>query len=225
VGHMGIGRHIFLGLMAGVLALAGYSALAQDMVLSGTATSMAEEQRALKDARAQANDAQTRSEALEAQAATATAEADKVRARIAALAARIQQTEANIREGQARIDILKRLQKQQAAHLAEKQAPAVRLIAAIQNVARRPSVYTLVQPGSVRDAVHVRAVLSTVMPVIEHRTAGLRADLTKSRQLRFAAETARQSRETGRTAGATAPHGSGTPHRRARVHIQRISGS
>ena len=66
----------------------------------------------------------------------------------------------------------------------------MRLLAALQSVSRRPPVLALIQPGSLRDAVHVRAVLASTLPVIEQRTAGLRADLARSRQLRAMAEQA-----------------------------------
>ena len=189
------------GILVGstALALFAWGAMAQNVVLPGTATNMHQEQQALKDARRQSDEARARSRALDAQAATAGAEADRARARAAALAARIQESEADIRAGQARIAILTRLQRAQAAHLAEKQAPAVRLLPALQSVSRRPPVLALIQPGSLRDAVHVRAVLASTLPVIEQRTAGLRADLARSRQLRAMAEQAARAMQASRT--------------------------
>ncbi|MEO8724140.1 MAG: peptidoglycan DD-metalloendopeptidase family protein [Sphingobium sp.] len=186
----------------GVVAT-GWRVSAQNVVLSGTATSMGQEQQSLKEARRQANDARIRSERLEAQATVAGAQADRARALAAALAARIQESEADIRAGQARIAIITRLQRVQAAGLAQKQQPIIRLTAALQTMARRPSVLVLLQPGSITDAVHVRAVLATVLPVIDARTAGLRADLARSRQLRAMAETAARAMQTSRTKLAT----------------------
>ncbi|MEW6625383.1 MAG: peptidoglycan DD-metalloendopeptidase family protein, partial [Pseudomonadota bacterium] len=112
------------------------------------------------------------------------------RRRAAAVAARIQQAEADIQAAQARIAIIARLQHAQAARLAAKQEPVVRLTAALQMIARRPLALALVQPGSVSDAVHLRAVLGQVLPVIEQRTAGLRAELARSRALRATAQQA-----------------------------------
>lgn len=193
----------FTGMMMGALALGavvtGWAATEQNVVLSGTATSMAQEQQALRDARQQATEARIRSERLEAQASLAGAQADRARAQAAALAARIQETEADIRAGQARIAIITQLQSAQAARLAVKQQPMARLTAALQTMARRPSVLALLQPGTISETVHVRAVLATVQPVIDARTAGLRADLARSRELRGMAEQAARAMQDSRT--------------------------
>lgn len=175
-----IGVVAMFGLMLGM----GAGVWAQDIVLPGRATSMAAEQAALRDARRQSAQAAARSEQLEAQAQNAREEAQRARARMAALAARVQQTQADIRAGQARIAILARLERAQAARLAQKRAPAVRLLAALQNVSRRPPELAMVRAASLRDAVHTRAVFATALPIIAARTAGLRADLDRSRRLR-----------------------------------------
>jgi len=178
----------------------GAAALAQDVVLPGTApTSLAQEKQALLAARRQAAEAKDRSGRLQAQAQRATQDAEKARRWAAALAARIQESEADIQAAQARIAIVARLQRAQNARLAEKQQPIVRLTAALQILARRPTALALVQPGSISDAVHMRAVLGTVMPVIQQRTAGLRAELGRSRQLRIAAEQAAASLRDSRS--------------------------
>jgi septal ring factor EnvC (AmiA/AmiB activator) len=57
-------------------------------------------------------------------------------------------------------------------------------------MARRPLALALIQPGSVTDAVHMRAVLSSILPIIRERTAGLRAELAQSRKLRATAQQA-----------------------------------
>jgi murein hydrolase activator len=75
----------------------------------------------------------------------------------------------------------------------------LQLIAALQSMARRPAMLGLVQPGSTEDMVHVRAVLATTMPLVEARTAAVRAELDRTRRLRTSAGTAAarlgQSRE------------------------------
>ncbi|MET0137598.1 MAG: hypothetical protein ABW192_04360, partial [Sphingobium sp.] len=141
---------------------------------SHAASSLAEEQRALLNARAQAEDARRSSEALDRSAAGAAQDADRARDRAAAVAARIQQSEAELRAGQARIAIIAALQRTQARRLAERQQPIVRLTAGLQDLARRPPVLALLQPGSITDAVHMRMVLAGAMPVIARQTAGLR---------------------------------------------------
>ena len=137
------------------------------LILQNTGgTSLAQEQAALKAARLQSDQARERSERLESQATAARDEADQARRRAAAMAARIQQAEADIQAAQARIAIIARLQRAQAERLAARQEPVVRLTAALQMMARRPLALALVQPGSVSDAVHMRAVLGQVLPVI-----------------------------------------------------------
>lgn len=188
-------RNILIaGGLAGFLALAATRLPAADdsaIILSGTAgTTLAQEQRALKNARRQSDEARDRSARLEQQAGLARDEAEQARRRAAAVAARIQQAEADIQAAQARIAIIARLQRAQTARLAAKQEPVVRLTAALQMMAHRPLTLALVQPGSVADAVHMRAVLGQVLPVIEQRTAGLRQELDKSRALRATAQQA-----------------------------------
>ncbi len=188
---------IFAACLAGAAALAGSRLPAADgqaIILTGTGgTSLSEEQAALKTARRQSEEARSRSERLEKQAAAARSEADQARRRAAAMAARIQQAEADIQAAQARIAIVARLQRAQAARLAARQEPVVRLTAALQMMAQRPLALALVQPGSIDDAIHMRAVLARVLPVIEQRTAGLRAELERSRALRATAEQAAAS--------------------------------
>ena len=180
--------------MAGLMAFAATRLPAADedaLILQGTAgTTLAQEQQALKAARRQSDDARERAARLAQQATAARDAAEQARRRAAAVAARIQQAEADIQAAQARIAIIARLQRAQAARLAAKQEPVVRLTAALQMIARRPLALALVQPGSVSDAVHLRAVLGQVLPVIEQRTAGLRAELARSRALRATAQQA-----------------------------------
>ncbi|HVJ02538.1 MAG TPA: peptidoglycan DD-metalloendopeptidase family protein, partial [Sphingomonas sp.] len=94
--------------------------------------------------------------------------------------------------------IVDRLLATQRARMAQGQGPVVRLIAALQSMARRPAVLGLVQPGSTEDMVHVRAVLATTMPLVEARTAGIRAELGRTRRLRASAESAVATLREGR---------------------------
>tara|TARA_R110000782_G_scaffold182437_6_gene272761 strand:- start:105152 stop:106384 length:1233 start_codon:yes stop_codon:yes gene_type:complete len=195
---MAWGRIIMAGGVAAAL-LVGWAASAQQVVVSGHATSLAEQQHALNDAKAQAERARTLSEELESKAKSATAEADRLNATAAALAARIQQSEADMRAGQARIIIIDRLIAAQQSRIAQQQGPLVRLTAALQSLARRPPVLALLQPGSLRDTVHARALFAQILPLIRARTAGMRQELNRSRQLRSMAGQAdvalRESRE------------------------------
>ncbi|MEA3003111.1 MAG: murein hydrolase activator [Sphingomonadales bacterium] len=135
-------------------------------------------------ARRQSDEAQRRSAALERQAALAGSEAERARAGSAALAARIEAAEADITAGEVRIRLIEDLRRQQRARLAEKQAPLIRLTAALQTMARRPPALALVQPGSLDDVVHVRALLASALPEIRARTSGLRAEVARGDSLR-----------------------------------------
>lgn len=149
-----------------------------------------EQQRALVTAKRQAALAAARAAALERQALATARAADRARAEQAAAAAAIQASEARIAAAQARLRIVDRLRSRQRARLAERQGPIIRLTAALQTMARRPAALALVQPGSVDDMVHVRALLGSALPEIRARTADLRAEVARGDALRRDAERA-----------------------------------
>jgi murein hydrolase activator len=165
-----------------------------------SAQSLRDEQQALLDAKKQAEAARERSTRLKQEAKTARQEAERARRQAAALAASIQAAEADIQAAQARIAIIARMQRAQNGRLAERQEPIVRLTAALQMLARRPPATVLVQPGSLSDIVHMRAVLASVLPVIRARTAALRVELKRSQQLRADADQANASLVASRLA-------------------------
>ena len=176
-------RHI----VAGALLLGGVAG----------AQSIDEERRALEQAKTQSEAANARADGLERRAAVELGAAEKARAASAAVAARIQSAEANITAAEARIRLIEQLRAEQRARLAAKQEPAVRLLAALQIMARRPPGLALIQPGSTRDLVHVRAVLSSMMPIVNARTQGLRADIDAGRKLRADADLALEAVKAG----------------------------
>ena len=94
--------------------------------------------------------------------------------------------------------LVDRLLADQNARLAGARTPLAELLAALQSLALRPAVVALAQPGSVDDLVHVRAVLGAAMPAIAARTAGLRSELDRTRQLRAGAALAATSLADGR---------------------------
>ncbi|AQR75961.1 metalloendopeptidase [Sphingomonas sp. LM7] len=148
------------------------------------AQEMREQQARLKSATAASNAAEARARALEAAATNERDRAAQARAQEAAAAERIKMAEADILAAEARIAIVDRLLAAQRTEVAERQGPIVRLIAALQSMARRPPVLGLVQPGSTEDMVHVRAVLGTTLPIVERRTNAVRAELARVQQLR-----------------------------------------
>ncbi len=159
---------------------------------------LAAERTALARARSQALEAKRRSSLLEQRAAAASTAADRARTQAAAIAARIQAAEADIGAGEAELSLIRRRLGLQQARLAERQLPVIRLTAALQSLARKPAVALLAQPGSLTDMVHIRSVLTAVLPEIERRTADLRRELERMRALDREAKRAVTSLLVGR---------------------------
>lgn len=181
--RMGAALLVAAGSLGGVvLSIAAPSSLA--------ATTLAEEEAGLAAAKAQSEVAKARSEALEREAANARSAADRARAATAAVAARVQSIEADINAGEARLALIERAQAIQAAALADRQEPIVRLTGMLQTLSRKPPIAVFAQPGSIDDLAHARAILSAAIPEIERRTVGLRAEMAKSRALKREAEMA-----------------------------------
>lgn len=162
------------------------------------APTLAEQRDRLREATAASNAAQARSKQLEAAADGERNQATQAQAREAAAAERIKAAQADIVAARARIALVDRALAAQRTRVAEQQGPILRLIAALQSMARRPAALGIVQPGSTEDMVHVRAVLGTVLPVVQARTARVRAELDRTRQLRASAEAAVQGFRDGR---------------------------
>lgn len=181
-------------LIASLLALAGAGAFA-----AASAQDARSDAAALQQARTEAQQADQRYRQLEAASQHATSEADRARMASEALAARIEVAEAELTASERRIALIATLQAEQHARLAEQQGPLIRLTAALQTMTRRPAALALVQPGSVRDAVHVRSLLAATMPEIRRRTAALRAEVARSTDLRSQSEQARTALAASRT--------------------------
>lgn len=152
---------------------------------------------ALVRAQAEGRAAQLRAERLEAEAARASQAADRTAREAAGLAARIQQGEARIAVHEARIRLIDRQRAGLRQRLARQQQPLVRLTAALQHLSRRPPVFSLLRPGSVEDAVHMRALLESMLPEVQRRTAGVRRDLAAAQRLRARAQAASRDLRRG----------------------------
>jgi septal ring factor EnvC (AmiA/AmiB activator) len=139
--------------------------------------------RAMAAAQREGAAARARAERLEAQAARVTEAADRTAQEEAATAARIQETEADIAQHQAQVRLIAGQRRQLRERLAERQEPLVRLTAALQRLSRRPPALALLRPGSLRDTMYMRALLGTIMPEVEQRTAELRAEIEQRRAL------------------------------------------
>jgi septal ring factor EnvC (AmiA/AmiB activator) len=143
----------------------------------------AETRAALRKALAERNAAEARSVRLEQEARTASDAAERTAREAAALAARIQQAEAGIAAAEARIALTARERAVLREELGRQQQPVVELAAALQQFSRRPVALAVFRPGSIKDVVYARAVLDGAAPVVQARTAGLRAQLARSRRL------------------------------------------
>ena len=167
-----------LTLPALALALGG---AAPDAPLADDPT---ETRAALRDALAESRAAQARSARLERAAESARDAAERTAREAAALAARIQQAEAAIAVAETRLALATRERAALREELGREQQPVVHLTAALQQFSRRPLALSVLRPGSVQDAVYLRAMLDSAVPQVQARTAGLRARLARSRALR-----------------------------------------
>jgi murein hydrolase activator len=157
-------------------------------------------QQALAEAQNQSSSARLRAEKLEVAASRATEAAEQTARRTAGLAARIQQAEAVIAINQGKLDLVEQQRKRLRGQLAAKQQPLVRLTAALQRLTRRPPILALLRPGSMRDAMHLRALLATLLPEVERRTAGLRIDIQRAQALQQQSQLALNQLRTSQTA-------------------------
>ncbi len=135
--------------------------------------------RALHDQQA----AEARAKALELAATRAGEAVEKTAQQAAALAARIQESEAGIAGAEALLGSIERQRQLLAARLATRQQPVVRLTAALQRFSRRPLALSIMRPGSVKQMVYMRAMLSTTIPEVQRRTAVLRGEIARGKAL------------------------------------------
>ena len=183
------GRLILICLTAAALLLGSQLGRAQNQQLQAIETTE-DAQKALAEADVQGKEARARAETLEAKAVTAVAAADRTAQEAAALAARIQESEAQITANEAKIRLIEQQRAALRVELAQRQRPLVELTAALQRLSRRPAVLSLLRPGSLQEAVYLRAVLETMLPQVERRTAGLRTAIARGKVLQAQAEQA-----------------------------------
>lgn len=155
---------------------------AAGLAFAGVASAVSP-QTALLRAQAETREAQKRARTLEARAQAATNRVNRARAALSASVARIAAAEAGISAAQARVRIVEARRAAQRVRLAAEERPAVTLVAGLQTLARRPPALALIQPGTLDDLVHTRALLASTMPAIAARTQGLRAELAIAERL------------------------------------------
>lgn len=180
-------KALALPLLLVPVGLIGAGAAAQRDPAPETA---AEVRAVLRDALAERRAAEARSVRLQREAESARTGAERTARETAALAARIQQAESGILAAEARLALVTRERAGLREALGREQQPVVQLTAALQQFSRRPLALSVLRPGSIREAVYLRAMLDSAVPQVQARTAGLRVRLARSRQLREDALTA-----------------------------------
>ncbi|KQN31697.1 metalloendopeptidase [Sphingomonas sp. Leaf34] len=183
--------------LGGVLAIAALFAAA-GVTAQTDAPELASEQQRLVAAKRDAAIAAARAAKLTAAATQERNAADKARRDEQALAARVTAAEANLATASARVTLVDRLLSDQRARLGRAQTPVARLLAALEALARRPTIVAVAQPGSVDDLVHVRAVLGSALPVVRQRTHAVRTALAETRRLQASAALAAKALSDGR---------------------------
>ena len=190
-----LGFFLTICVLAGLILLGQVPAVLQAQQ-ADTAASNGDTERARRTlAKALSEEKRVRARAarLQQEASSAQKAADSTAQQSAMIAAQVQQSEAAIATGEARLALIAQKRAALDARLAAKQEPIVHLTAALQTLSRRPLALSVLQPGSLRDLVHMRAVLSSALPQVEERTAGLRAEIERSRALEREARQAVQA--------------------------------
>lgn len=184
-----------LACMALVLSgvLASGTAVGAAPASDALARQLAASRATLARARAQAEVAQRRSVEAARTAARLRDQADADRYAVAALAARIQSAEAAVAASVARVRVADTLRARHLAELRRRQGPLLDLLARLQLLVRRPPASLLAEPGTATELVHARALVSTVLPLVQQRTDALRTALAESRRL-AAVQTAARDR-------------------------------
>jgi murein hydrolase activator len=159
-------------------------ALSLAAVAAMRVSAASEPEAALVVAKQRAAAAEARSETLRQEASSADQAVERLVAQRAMLSAEIDAANAQISAAQARMQIIASRQKQQQAIIAAASAPMLRLNAALQQMTNQPTSLMLIQPGARSDYVHLRAVMATVRPEIDRRTAAMRQQIARLRELR-----------------------------------------
>lgn len=152
----------------------------------------------LARARAESRDAEERAARLEHAAAAAVNEEARLRAERLAAAAAIEAAEADIDLASATLDRARAALSLQQARLAKARAPVAALLAGIVTMARQPPLLALADGGSVEELVRVRALLDSTMPLVERRSAALRAEVAAGQHLAAVAGAARANLDSKR---------------------------
>jgi murein hydrolase activator len=177
-------RFLFALLCLSPLLLGGLFAAGQahGQAAAQLSAEVEESQEELSAARARAAEARSRADALLDKASAAQSEAERTAAEREALSAEVEEAEADLDAANARIAVLEDKQRGRRARLSRLQGPMAKLIAALQSYARRPAIFALTQPKAISDIVHLRAIVQSIGPQIDRRTAAIRTEIARERR-------------------------------------------
>lgn len=174
--------------MAAVLVAAGVSTVVlldpfRSTTVAEHSPSVELRGRALVRIRDEVKRARSRAALLDRQARASTLASERATIAAAALGAKVQQAEAALAAADAELAEVRNRRNAIARRLARERAPATRLLAGLQTQLRQPPALTLLQPGSIEDAVRIRAVIAAIGPQIAARTTDIRGALARSQDL------------------------------------------
>lgn len=167
------------------LGVGGHVGLqAQNAQNQSSSVAIKQEQRNLRNANLRNKAALERSNILRNQADETTQESRRFAFQKQAINEDINAARANLDAARARIAIISQRQSLQQRELAQQTSPILRLMGALENMTRRPATLMVMQPQSLDDYVHLRAVMASVQPKIAQQTAGLRGQIDLQKNLR-----------------------------------------
>lgn len=157
---------------------------AQEREFTDVSQAIKKEQENLENAKRRNQQALNRSNILRNQASETNPSSRRFNLQKQAINADIMAARANLDAARARIAIITQRQSLQQRRLAQQTSPILRLMGALENMTRRPATMMLMQPQSLDDYVHLRAVMASVQPQIAAQTAGLRGQIDLQKTLR-----------------------------------------
>lgn len=175
---------LFTLILIGLLGAAFHNVSAQNDQRAQISAEVRQEQRNLANAKKRNEEALSRSNILRNQANEARGAAMRFDLQKNAINADIEAARANLDAARARIAIITQRQSMQQRQLARETSPILRLMGALENMTRRPATLMVMQPQSLNDYVHLRAVMASVQPKIAEQTAGLRGQIDLQKSLR-----------------------------------------
>ena len=143
-------------------------------------------ERTVAKARAEAESADARGDALRLQAELAERDVARTAARRRILERDIAAQQSALRTARADLAAIGRQRMAEERRLAVARAPLMRLAGALERVSRQPAGYALLRPNSLDELVHVRAILDSTVPRIDARTQQIRLALRRIAALRSA---------------------------------------